>query len=353
MSLCLVVILTGPKALLSEFSLWDDALTAAEVEAMYLSNEGKARRSSATMALDVLATAQSPLVFSVSATIPPAGITSIAAGPSEDVLKVAQAFAEPGKIHEDPMVPILLQRAKASLEACESFETRLDIYAEAAERGSAEALYKWAMLIKQGSEVSNTACGVTSGAEGDGGQGASSLFGSSASSSLWAGKASSATSGFEHERAVQALLVAADMGHRTALVPLTFALLNGFGAEPLLRVNATISTSWDIPVHSEYIVRGDRSHYRPVRLQHALSSYLLSGDQGCGTIADYDPNSSATLAGSVLHVRPSNSSTATHDWKEQRASKSNCPDPTSLAIGLLHVAAVHGVAEAHQALAYR
>jgi hypothetical protein len=135
-------------------------------------------------------------------------------------------------IDEDPIIPILLQRAQASLDACESYETRLDLYAEAAERGSAEALYKWALLIKQGSEVSNTVCGVASGGE----EAKTSTSASSSSvAGMWGGKTASqpaASVSFEHERAT--MLIAADMGHAPTLVSLAFTLLNSYGAQPML-----------------------------------------------------------------------------------------------------------------------
>lgn len=352
---------------------------------MYLSSAGRVQRTSVDTALDVLATAESTLAFAAASTPVPSlsstDTASITAADStsneDDTIKSSTntaakepIYADPRQIKEDAMVPILLQRAKTGLEACEGFTTRLDIYAEAAERGSAEALYKWAMLVKQGSEVSNTACGVSSSStsEGEGGQGAAALSGTA--SALWGSKPTDKSVAFEHERAVQALLVAADMGHSAALVPLSFALLNGLGAEPMLRGNTSVSSAWNIPLHPSYIAEeGPRGCYRPVQLQRAISDYLLSGELGCGDRngADSLAGNPAALANSVLRVRHQNASAAgigstesisgnqegEEGLRELRKKGKRCPDPTSLAVGLLHVAALHEIPEAHQALAYR
>lgn len=257
------------------------------------------------------------------------------------------------KVEDDPIVPILLQRARASLEACESYETRVDLYAEAAERGSAEALYKWALLVKQGSEVSNTACGVDSSGEetqASGAAAASSAAG--AGSSLWGGTPKAKVSSVDHDRATLAMLIAADQGHAPALVSLAFILLNGRGAEPLLNSNRKFSTEWALPVHPAFTeVDGatGRSVYRQPRLQSSIGKYLgdMSTCSAAMNIVPFDLSSRVSDVTNSVLVR----NTTNHPIS--RKENTFCADPSALAVGLLQLAAVHRVVEAHQALAHR
>jgi hypothetical protein len=146
------------------------------------------------------------------------------------------------------------------------------------------------------------------------------------------------------------MLIAADMGHAPALVSLAFTLLNGYGAQPMLHRTGKISTDWSIPVHPAYTkvdaVSGRRL-YRKFLFQESVAQYLHNAMADCrGATASasnvtFDLSVSAsTIFDSVLGPQRS-----TH--------KPVCADPTALAIGFLQVAALHRVAEAHQALAHR
>jgi TPR repeat protein len=315
--------------------LWDAALTAAEVTSMYLSSAGRTQRVAVDAALDILASAGNKLVFATS-----------------------PARAEEGVIEEDPLVAMLLQRAQESLVACEPFEARLDLYASAAERGSAEALYKWALLVKQGSEMANSACGVATAEDTD--RTPSAL--KSAASSLWsAGTAaapSSAESLADQERAVQAMLIAADMGHAPALVSLAFALVNGAGIDAFFRTDVPVSTT-QIPVHPTYhTVSTTGAHvYRTSRLQNAIASYLRNRPAACANIPWKFPATSGltldrhALAQSVLHWNSSALPRA--GAADPEGTGSHCPDASQLSMGLLQLAAMHRNTEAHQALSYR
>lgn len=313
---------------------------------MFLSNTAEAHHTQVDVAVTVLQKARSSMVHQS-----PVGTSSNLKLTHGDV---GMAESAPIVLEDDPIVPILLQRAGTSLEACESYETRLDLYAEAAERGSAEALYKWALLVKQGSEVSNTACGVDS--DGAGGH----SDGSAPASTSWGGIGISdkrPAGAFEHERATLAMLFAADLGHAPALVSLAFTLLTGHGVEPMLQPHSKISTDWAIPVHPAFTEEDPatgRRVYRQSVIQTAISEYL-SNVTDC-TIGTATPASctfdlsgrSGSVTDSVLVRNLTHTESTNSDGKNQL-----CPDATALAIGLLQVAAVHRVAEAHQALAHR
>lgn len=343
------LLLVGPKALVSDFSMWDGALSSEEVNAMHLTNSARIHHAPADVALTVLKSAQSTLAFSnkgsASDSSMPA-VTQTAFSDSNEEAFVPQVI----HIDEDPVVPILLQRAQASLDACESYETRLDLYAEAAERGSAEALYKWALLIKQGSEVSNTVCGVASGGE----EAKTSTSASSSSvAGMWGGKTASqpaASVSFEHERATQAMLIAADMGHAPALVSLAFTLLNGYGAQPMLHRTGKISTDWSIPAHPAYTmidVGSGRRVFRNFLFQESIAQYLHNATADCRGATPGAFNSTFDLSARASTISDSVLVPQRNDHKAE------CADPSALAIGFLQVAALHRVAEAHQALAHR
>lgn len=351
----------GPKALLTDFTIWDSELSSDEINAMYLSNAAQAHHAPADLALSVLQQARSPLVhpFASTASAPAGGTSSrLLPNPSDTTGDLAHPH-----IPDDSIVPILLERARVSLESCESYETRVDLYAEAAERGSAEALYKWALLVKQGAAVANTACGVDSSGEGSGAEEGSASTGS-VTSSLWSslsGKKTSTASAFEQDRATMAMLIAADQGHAPALVSLAFTLLNGVGAEPLLRSQLTYSTEWNIPVHPAFTAFDPSSGHRVYRqslLRAAIGRYLNDDASVCSGAATRSANVSFDLSaprgndifGSVLFANTSRTSVEDHQNKKYAIK---CPSPTDLALGMLQLAAVHRVAEAQQALAHR
>jgi TPR repeat protein len=310
--------------------LWNSALSAAEVKAMYLSASGRDQRVAVDTAFGILTTAGNALAFSS----------------GQDAI-----------IEEDPLVAMLLQRAQESLAACEPFEARLDLYASAAERGSAEALFKWALLVKQGSEKANSACGVATAEDADNAPSAL----KSAAPSLWSTGATTAPTAavslVDQERAVLAMLVAADMGHAPALVPLAFALVNGVGSSAIFRTDVP-TAEWQIPVHPRYhtVSRSGASVYRAPRVQRAIASYLLHSSESCAGVPWKFPTTSGltldrhALAQSVLRGNSTMSpgmGTAVSD------RVLHCPDASQLSLGLLQVAAMHRNTEAHQALSYR
>lgn len=121
----------------------------------------------------------------------------------------------------------LLSRGKESAQRCESLPLRHDVYAEAAERGSAEALYLWAMIELTGSESPSSNCGYSAAAQAKTSSMQRSLL------DAVAGQQTTSSSGFAVQRAVLALAVAASRGHAAALVPLSTALLTGAGVSAL------------------------------------------------------------------------------------------------------------------------
>lgn len=175
----------------------------------------------------------------------------------------------------DSIAQMLLEKAKASTLSCDLFETRLDLYAEAAERGSAEALHLWAMMIRYGYESS--ASGASCGYE--------------------KATAANAEKEGDQERALLAFLIAADMGFAPALVPIALSVLTGLGVDVLLHTNGRMSVSqFAVPVSREYLTvsrgkaasgsvaslldgtsrkdpEGDRV-YRVTPLHQQLSEYL-------------------------------------------------------------------------------
>jgi len=328
----------------SDFSIWDGALTAEEVSAMYLSNAAHASHAQVDTAAEVLRQAQSALLYK---SVQASSDTPKLAHPDSNLTKDM-----PIKVEDDAIVPILLQRARASLEACESYETRLDLYAEAAERGSAEALYKWALLVNQGSEVSNTACGVDSSGEEDHASTGTASGTAGTGSSLWSSTAKTKVSSVDHNRATLAMMIAADQGHAPALVSLAFTLLNGRGVEPIINYNRKFSSEWALPVHPAFTevdtVTG-RTVYRQPRLQASIGRYLsnVSACRGAANSAPFDVSSRASdVTNSVLFRN-------TTKLDPLDRGNTPCSNPSALAVGLLQVAAVHRVVEAHQALAHR
>lgn len=314
-------------------------MTTEQVQAEFLSATGRSRRAAVDAALDVLETAENCLVFRT---------------PDSDRATT---------IGNDPLVPILLQRAKDSLNACEAFEARLDLYADAAERGSAEALYRWALLVKQGSEVGNSACGVATAEETNGGGAIPSALKGTVMASLWGGSADgSVQSGnshtSDHDRATLAFLVAADMGHAPALTALAFTLLNGAGASALLLHNTTELQGWNLPVPASY-----RAGLGTTAFATALRARLLAGlDSRCSAPVWTNPVASQVAVESdigrsvlqaVISGRDSVGNIAAVLGQFGKSVISGCTDPSQLAQGLLEVAAMHGDAEAHQALYYR
>ena len=332
---------------------------------MYLSNAAQAHHAPADLVLSVFQQARSPFVHpyistanAKAASAPVLSLPDSSDAPANDVLMHPH-------IPEDPIVPILLERARVSLESCESYEARVDLYGEAAERGSAEALYKWALLVKQGAEVANTACGVDSSGEGSGStEGSAASTAGSVAAGLWSslgGKKANTVSAFDQDRATMAMLIAADQGHAPALVSLAFALLNGVGAEPLLTSEQMYSTDWNIPVHSAFTVmdlHSGRRVYRQSLLRAAIGRYLhfdpstssSTSARTAKTTFDLSNPRKSDIFGSVLFANTSNDSTSKLQDKQ---NVDKCPSPTDLAMGMLQLAAVHRVAEAEQALAHR
>jgi len=283
-------------------------------------------------------------------------------------------FGSSGSIPLDPLAAIILEKARISLANCESYSRRLDLYAEAAERGSAEALYLWGMMIKYGTESANTQCGSSN----TDGTGRSSVVGSASSviKGLFQGTKQDFSYGArtESERSTYAFLVAADMGHAAAIVPLAFALLHGTGAEVLMRNPlARLPVSLNIPLHPSYITAasvGFETFYRLNKLHFMMSKALLQrrkqSNHGKRSMSETRKNKQFSLASSVIdgdsYLPVSDHPSEEGCNKDYDTIHGSCAaeeetspsiDATALAIGMLHVAALHSVPEAHKALAYR
>ena len=334
-------------------------MSATEVQAMYLSNSDQENRIAVNTAIDLLSKSRSSIVHAQHSTRISLG-SDVGASASESVP------ADPA-VDVDPFVSILLQRAEALLAACESFESRLDLYASAAERGSAEALYKWALMIKQGSEVANSACGVATADEAAASAGTFATLKAAASkgASLWSGNGEQGSStarsgsyeefGAEQERATAALLIAADMGYAPALVPLSFVLMNGIGVSAMLREDTLDPSSLEalnIPVSHSYISARNSSSSSSMDLHSDIRAYLLNAPFGCRRAPWRAPISSAVDIDRELIGRSVVQLSLFYAGNETSTGKP-CPDASQLSLGLLQVAALHRVTEAHQALSYR
>lgn len=228
----------------------------------------------------------------------------------------------------------VLQQAKASRAECKPYSFRLDLYAEAASLGSVEALYYWAMMLKYGSESADNSCGFEGDAEME--------------------------REFDQEVAVIALLICADMGYAPALVPLSFVLLSGIGIDVILDFDKPLWTSSTmIPVPPQYIstssssslMEGEGSarevYYRISKLHHHLGMFLTNIIIANGT-SDHRPCVVWTARDSVvdsLRICSDKESTSSSPRQQETVSH--------LAVGLLHVAALHGIPEAFTALSYR
>jgi len=389
---------TGPKLLLRHLTVWSCDLSAEEVMAKYLrghaSSEGVSGGIDAI--LSVFKRSGSGLVYEA---IPPTverdslfdedgiDLPAVNGGPFmfSGVRLDEGDFGSSASIPPDPLAAILLEKARISLANCDSYSRRLDLYAEAAERGSAEALYLWGMMVKYGTEAANTQCGSSNT---DDNIGRSSFVGSTSSAikSLLQGGSTNhgfASSGWTEadDRSTYAFLVAADMGHAAALVPLAFTLLHGMGAGPLMRNPlARVSVSLNIPLHPSFIAAasdGSAAFYRLTKLHFMMSKAMLQqgrpNDRDDQVISDIRKDKAFPLASSVvdddshLSVSVFNSHCEEMPSSSEGDSRSKVDttcciggedhfpyiDATSLAIGMLHIAALHSIPEAHKALAYR
>lgn len=117
----------------------------------------------------------------------------------------------------DNFVQKLLSKAKAGLADCLSVETRLDLYAEASWFGSSEALYLWGMLLAFGSETADNRCGVVKS--------------QSRSVGDWS---DTAVKSHEINQALYALIRSLEQGQAAALIPISTMLLAGFGLSVIL-----------------------------------------------------------------------------------------------------------------------
>lgn len=374
----------GPKLLLRHLTVWSCDLSAEEVMAKYLrghaSSEGVSGGIDAI--LNVFKRSGSGLVYE---DIPPTverdslleedgiGLPAVTGGPFmfSGVRLDEGDFGSNASIPPDPLAAILLEKARISLANCDSYSRRLDLYAEAAERGSAEALYLWGMMAKYGTEAANTQCG-SSNTDST----------SSAIKSLLQGSTNhgSASGGWTEadDRSTYAFLVAADMGHAAALVPLAFSLLHGTGAGPLMRNPlARVSVSLNIPLHPSFIAAasdGSTAFYRLTKLHFMMSKALLQqgrpSDRNDQVISETRKEKAFPLASSVVdddsHLPVTNSrceeTSSSTEGGRSKVDTTCCIgdedhfpyiDATSLAIGMLHIAALHSIPEAHKALAYR
>ena len=283
----------------------------------------------------------------------------------------SEDFVSVTSIPMDPLAAILLEKARISLANCDSYARRLDLYAEAAERGSAEALYLWGMMVKYGTESGNTQCGSAST---DDVRRSSIARSTGVAIKHWFTSTSSTVSdgGIESDRSTYAFMVAADMGCAAALVPLAFALLHGSGIGPITRNPlAKVPTTLNIPLHPSFIAEsgGPNAYYRLSKLHFSMSKALLqyhprranesrhktdtkktaTTSSLASSVIDRESYPPSAMDGDNSNVNTSSGSHVVVDDTDAFPSIS----ATALAIGMLHLAAMHGIPEAHKTLAYR
>lgn len=179
------------------------------------------------------------------------GQGAAAGGHDNEGMSQGQALMSPQE--GDEIARVLIDQARAKLAECAPIAERIDLYAEAAEHGSAEGLYAWATLLAYGTEVSEAQCGVGQAASvtasGSGGGSGSASGGRYSSSAMAVGVS-------DQSRAAYALLVAAEMGSAKAVTSLAVMIFSGVGLQSILDSAALEHALWDVPVPMEIRRRG-------------------------------------------------------------------------------------------------
>lgn len=303
---------SGPRAFVKEIVLWDSALTTAEVRALYAAGPGETKPvdelmgmiSHASQISESKLSSGGPYYHTVANSrggvlkgklptifpgpvVPPLDISSLLtedtehSAPSEDIqssiLENLQLSLGEQPSHYDPFAErihlgdSMLQRAKDSLQNCEPYNDRMDLYAEAARNGNVEALYYWAMMIGFGSETPDNPCGITN---------------------LKKSKVSDDKLVVSHHlhdvdalRMIFALIYCVELGFNKALVPLSISLQSGIGIQAFLLYNdrnlaSTVRVIYDsIPLPFYLYVDQDfnmdwSSQNASMSSAHVLRSYL-------------------------------------------------------------------------------
>lgn len=301
----------GFRGFVRDVCVWDGALPAATVQSLYL--RGAAPSPSAFVD-SVLGMMNSPHHLG----------NSSRAVLTEDSALHGLIWGKPMAV-VDPLPEQLWREAEKAVSSCAPYAQRLDMAAEAAEAGSARGLYSWALLLLYGTDAGESTCGMAN--------------------STWTYTNDAAQ--FDKDRAsmnraVYALLVAAEMGHSEALVQLSILLLNGIGSSVLLDPHY-IPTPLSVPLPRNRVESCDgdvcSSSDSQSSFHRTLADFLTASS--CVQLPDTDSggdkaSGSTGLGDSVLC-----------------ATEDPAVGATAAALGLLHLAAALAVPDAYLLLAHR
>jgi TPR repeat protein len=194
----------------------------------------------------------------------------------------------------------------------------LDIYAEASEHGSAEALFLWASLMLFGSENSNSPCGV--------------------SQEILQNNIGADYKFDDLTRGAYAMLLSASMGYVSALVPVATLISNGIGLQQNFDIDYICNVMQEIPlIKAFYQMQCDESGSSLEILQ--IGSTLQS------------VNNALKLFAFVLSTLSEVKNTD-EDFSFSRDMNSLAPLEV-LSSAILHSAMLLGSDDAAQALGYR
>eukprot|EP01041_Mallomonas_annulata_P003465 gene3465-6894_t len=332
----------GPRLLVNDVIVWDAPLTSRDVSALFARGYSSKYTKSIDTALSLVS--HTPLLPNLvdrykdhtSSSQSSSSVPLSLAGSSPAIAWDKQ-WDHATTIHTDinnnnnRIAETLMAAARVSLAECASMESRLDRYAEAAWFGSAEGLYLWAMLLAFGSETPDNGCGMETSMQGA----------SAAASDL--------------KRATYALIRASEMGYTKAIVPLSMMLLSGVGISALLSDESEFlgttggrRESLDripVPYNSEESV-----------MFGELRKLILSLEENeyCNGDDLYVPGNELKLGSGILcRLERSRTSSSTVSEEDMGMSLGGNDPLTSGMVGLLHIAALHGVPEAQLQLMNR
>lgn len=310
MDLCILACLyLGFPGFLKDFSMWDQALSSEQVKSLYVQGIDTSAVEPVEKAVQLLQSTRNKVlpIFSVIRNSHLASV-QVDSGGANSMIEVTTA----------DVINSLMIKAAEARGSCASYESRLDLYTEAAGLGSAEALYLWSMMIRYGSEEPITSCGI--------------------------GKASTYNSenDLDQERATLGFIAAASMGYASAFVPLSISLLTGLGINSLIQFHPELLKTLQIPAH--------RLNESAFDFIDAIRFYIKCGE--------YIERGMKAKEGTVLRTSESYVSCVLTFFTIDLGGSIICQNQNrdnlaALSLGFVYVAAMAGVSEAHTILAYR
>lgn len=331
----------GPRTFVRDLIVWDAPLSADHVHSIYAADDGLPVRSvfhaglhdlqTITVderALDVGPTAPAvlnspPLPMSPA----PSLLDYLFRIPSRTAMGLATATGQQRQTSSNEDISRkLLQEAEEGRSTCSlSPAQRLDLLAESASHGSAEALFLWSMLLAFGAEEPGITCGISAASFA-----APVEFDQQATTTLLSDQA----------RATVGFLWAAEAGISKALFPLAITLLSGIGAGPLL-----ITTGRNTFDHDALSIPSTPWPFAAARNQSVLHRVLA---QAVSDAVERCRRPTAHISSRV------DLAVGTSVLCPNLGSGGDDGDGvTRIAMGLLHVASALGEVEADAALAHR